>query len=102
MKRLIYSPDAIEKLREIDLYLKMMYGDETASEIKKAINARIKSLKTAELQGVSVRDLYGFNTNYRRIFTNHYHIFYRVDAETIFIVAIFHEREDFISRLFGE
>ena len=101
MKKLIYTPDAIEKLQETELYLKMMFGDEIAASTKQKIRERIRSLKTAEMQGISVRDVYGIDSDYRKIYTSHHHVFYRIEEDTIRIIAIFHEREDFIRKLFG-
>lgn len=101
MKKLIYTPDAIEKLQETELYLKMMLGNEIAAENKRTIRERIRSLKTAEMQGISVRDVYGIETDYRKIYTSHHHVFYRIEEDTIRVIAIFHEREDLIRRLFG-
>ena len=101
MKKLIYTPDAIEKLQESELYLKMMFGNEIAAETKRTILERIRSLKKIEMQGISVRDVYGIETDYRKIYTSHYHVFYRIETDAICIIAIFHEREDFIRKLFG-
>ena len=101
MKKLIYTPDTIEKLQETELYLKMMFGNEIAAETKRKICERIRSLKTAEMQGISVRGVYGIEIDYRKIYTSHHHVFYRIEEDAIRVIAIFHEREDFIRKLFG-
>ena len=79
-----------------------MFGNEIAAKTKRTIRERIRSLKTAEMQGISVRDVYGIETDYRKIYTSHHHIFYRIEEDTIRVIAIFHEREDFIRKLFGK
>ncbi len=101
MKKLVYTPDAIEKLQETGLYLTMMFGSEIAVNTKRKIRERIRSLKTAEMQGISVQDVYGIETDYRKIYTSHHHVFYRIEEDTIRVIAIFHEREDHIRKLFG-
>ena len=101
MKKLIYTPDAIEKLQDIEQYLKIMFGSETAAEVKNSLRSAIRTLKTTENIGSSVRDVYGIDTDYRKLFINHYHIFYRIEPNVIRIIAIFHEREDFIRKMFG-
>lgn len=56
MKKVVYSPDAIEKIQKIERQVRAEYGDNTARKVKKAITARIRSLQTLEEQGVSMYD----------------------------------------------
>ena len=48
MKKIVYSPDAIEKIQKIERQVHAEYGDKTARKVKKAITAKISSLQTLE------------------------------------------------------
>lgn len=101
MKKIVYSPDAIEKIQKIERQVRAEYGDNTARKVKKAITARIRSLQTLEGQGVSMYDLFGVTPDYRRLFVAHNYVFYLIEGETIQIVNLYHEKEDFMYKLFG-
>lgn len=45
MKKVVYSPDAIEKIQKIERQVRAEYGDNTARKVKKAITTRIRSLQ---------------------------------------------------------
>jgi len=57
LKKVVYSPDAIEKIQKIERQVRAEYGDNTARKVKKAITARIRSLQALEEQDVSMYDL---------------------------------------------
>ena len=75
IEKIVYSPDAIEKIQKIERQVRGEYGDNIAQKVKKAITARIRSLQTLEGQGVSMYDLYGVTPDYRRLFVAHNYIF---------------------------
>ena len=101
MKKIVYSPDAIEKIQNIERHVRAEYGNKTAEKVKKTITARIRSLQRLEGQGVSMYDLYGVTPDYRRLFVAHNYIFYLLEGETIQIVNLYNEKEDFMYKLFG-
>lgn len=101
MKKIVYSPDAIEKIQKIERQVRAEYGNKTAQKVKKAITARIRSLQTLEEQGVSMYDLYGVTPDYRRLYVAHNYIFYYLEENVIQIVNLYNEKEDFMYKLFG-
>ena len=101
MKKIVYSPDAIEKIQKIERQVRAEYGNETAQKVKKSITARIRSLQSIERQGVSMYDMYGVTPDYRRIFVAHNYIFYLLEGKMIQIVNLYNEKEDFMYKLFG-
>ena len=101
MKKIYYSPDAIEKIREIERNVRLDFGDNTAKKVKKTITKRIRSLGALEMQGVSMFDMYGVMPDYRRIYVAHNYIFYLIEEKYIQIVNIYNEKEDFLYKLFG-
>lgn len=101
MKQVIYSPDAIEKIQQIGLYVAASHGQERATAVKKKITSRIRSLEKSERQGVPVTGPYGLMTEYRRLYVAPNNIFYRIEGDIIRIIDIYHEKEDFAYKLFG-
>ena len=82
-------------------YVSSEFGLQTAKDTKRLFQKRIKSLRSFPYQGESIRDIYGFDTNLRRLYIPPNNIIYEVDEEKIEINDIFHDREDFIMKLFG-
>lgn len=101
MKRLIYSPDSYEKIKKIKQYLISEYGKETAANITNQLQKQIKNLKANPYLGISLHEIYGIETNFRKLYAVHNHIIYRVEDNNIYIVNIYDEREDFLYKLFG-
>ena len=101
MKRLIFTPKAIRKINQIEKYISSEFGSQAAKDAKRLLKKRIKSLKSFPYQGESIRDIYGFDTSLRRLYVSPNNIIYEVSEDIIKINDIFHEREDFIMKLFG-
>ena len=101
MKKIVYSPDAIEKIQMIERQVRAEYGNQTAQKVKKTITARIRSLQTLEGQGVSMYDLYGVTPDYRRLYVAHNYVFYYIEGNVIQIVNLYNEKENFMYKLFG-
>ncbi len=101
MKRIVYSPEAIKKIREIYRSVRSEHGEEKAREVKRAITGRIRLLKTMEKQGISMYEMYGVLPDYRKLYVQHNHVFYLIEDKTIRIVGVYHEKEDFMWKLFG-
>ncbi len=101
MKRIEYSPEALEKIQQIGSYIASRYGRTKAKEIKKTITRRIRDLGDNENIGQSVEALFGIPTDYRVLYVAHNYVFYRSDSTTVYVVKIYNEREDFLYHLFG-
>lgn len=65
------------------------------------IKKRLNSLKEFPNQGMSVRAMFGVESDYEFIFVSHNYIFYTQNEKIIYIVNIYDEREDFMYKLFG-
>ena len=101
MKKLVYSPDYRERIKELKSYLNAQFGAETENKTIKEITERLHLLPSNEHLGVSVREMFGVDTDYRYVFVAHQYVFYRIGGEHIYIINIYHEREDFMQKLFG-
>lgn len=101
MKKLQYSPDAVEKLREIKQDVSARYGHKKAEAVIQKMTKEFRSLQQFENKGSSVENLIGIPCDYRMLYVQHNYAFYRIEENTVRITDIFHEREDFMWRLFG-
>ena len=101
MKALKYSPDYTEKMREIKKHLDFQFGVDVRKRVIKAIGNRVRSLRDHENIGISVRDMYGVDTDCLCIFVEKNYVFYRIEPDCIYIINIYNEREDFMFKLFG-
>ena len=96
MKKILYSPNAIEKLQKIKWNIRVKYGVQISNRIIKNILSAIKELRTYENKGVSVARMTGIPCEYRMIFAEHNYVFYKIEKTAILIIDIYNEKEDFM------
>lgn len=101
MKRLEYSPEAALKLRNIKRDVTVKFGADVAKRVVSNITIALRRLQQFEESGISVEKTIGAPCDYFMVYAEHNYVFYRITKETIYIVDIFHEREDFMWKLFG-
>ena len=101
MKQLQYSPDAIEKLQQIRQDITARYGAQKAKAVIREMTKSFRDLQQFENKGPSVENLIGIPCDYRMLYVQHNYAFYRVENDVIRITDIFHEKEDFMWKLFG-
>ena len=101
MKKITYTPDAADKLRALKTTIAQEYGTETAKKIVKRIMDAIRSLREQEEKGPQVSQMFGINSDYRYLFICRNYVFYRIEDHYIRIINLYHEREDFMWKLFG-
>lgn len=100
MKKVEYSQIAIRKLKELKARLSDEYGTEISTKTIKQITTAIRNLALFERRGISVSTMYDLKSDYFYLYLRHYYIFYRIEQDKIYIVDIFHEKEDFMYKLF--
>lgn len=88
-----YSLDASDKLRQI----KQAAGTRTLGTLMHAIRLLSSNPKMCP----KIEDLLGIPSPYYFLHKEHNYIFYRIENETIFVTDIYHEREDFLWKMFG-
>ena len=101
MKKIKYTPDAAEKLRELKKTISQQYGSDKAKEIVKSITSAIRDLGENERKGPEVSRMFGIGTDYRYLFVSRNYVFYRIEDDCIRVINLYHEREDFMWHLFG-
>lgn len=101
MKKLKYSPDALEKLQEIKRDITTKFGAEAANTIIKKMTRSFRDLQQFEYKGPAVESVLGIPCDYRFLYVQHNYAFYRVEDDVVWIVDIYNEKEDFMWKLFG-
>ena len=100
MKIIEYTPNAADKLRMLNQYITLYYGTKKAKEVTTKITRSIHGLINNENMGVSVKNMFDVSSDYRYIFVAKNYVFYRIENDKIKVIDIFHEKEDFIGKLF--
>ncbi|MBQ6293361.1 MAG: type II toxin-antitoxin system RelE/ParE family toxin [Lachnospiraceae bacterium] len=101
MKKLEFSPLVRNKLRRLKLHLLSEYGDTTAIKILRGIIEDAEKLMMFDEIGTDISKLYDLDTEYWYLFTHQHYLIFRREKKKVIIVQIFHEREDFMMKLFG-
>ena len=98
--KLKYSPDASDKLRELNKHISANYGKPVAAKIVSKIMGEVRDLQNNPEKGPSVEAMLGIPTPYRFLHIEQNYAFYRIENGTIYVTDIYNEREDFMWRMF--
>ena len=101
MKKIKYTPDAVDKLRALKKAILQEYGSDSAKKIVKSITDAIRGLCDYEEKGSEVSKMFDVASDYRYIFVSRNYVFYRIEDKYIRIINLYHEKEDFMWHLFG-
>lgn len=101
MKRLEYSPLVKRKFTKLRKHLLEEYASETVDKILQGMMDDADTLMQFEESGVNIAKLYNIDTEYWYLFTHQHYLIYRIEKEKVIIVQMFHEKEDFMMKLFG-
>lgn len=101
MYRLEYSPKAIEDLKGISDHITHNWGKNTADRILKNIISDIKKLEHHPLLGPNLGRVMDITTEYRYLFTEKNYVFYNIEFNSVKIIRILKENQDFIRHLLG-
>lgn len=101
MKKLRYTPVYKEKIEKLRKYLDVQFGQDVRKGIFLKLHQRLKMLKSYEDMGISVRDMFGIDCDYRYLYVIKNYIFYLIEDDAIYIIDIYNEREDFMMKMFG-
>lgn len=101
MRKIEYSQIVRRKLKIVKTELTVKYGEEFS---KKSVGNMMSTIRRLELfsnSGIRIADMYEIDTDYYYIFVNHNYFIYRMEKDKIVVVNMFHEKEDFMLKLFG-
>lgn len=102
MARLEYSQIVRRKLKQLEAEFTQTYGEAKAKEILGRMVGSLRKLEIFPQAGAMISLRYGIACDYRYLFAEHHYFFYRVKEEdTVIVLEMLHEREDFMRKLFG-
>lgn len=102
MVKLEYSQIVRRKLKKLRAELTKSYGEDKSKMIMSKIVKGVRRLETFPQSGVRVSSKYDVICDYSYIFVEHNYFFYRMrDKNTLLILEMFNEKEDFMRQLFG-
>ena len=100
MKYVEYSLIVHRKLKDLGAELTEKYGERTAKQSVRTIIKAANGLDQFPKKGVAVSELYDIESEYRYLYVGHHYLFYRIEDGKVIVVEMFHEKEDFIWKLF--
>ena len=95
------TPKAHEDLERLYGYLSAEFGETRAKEIISSIYDDLESLANFPNLGTDIISKYGIHTSYLCLITNKNYAFYRIENDTIKIIRVLDQRQDFMQILFG-
>lgn len=100
--RVIYAPEAIRDLQEIQESIVEKFADiKLAEGVIRNITKDIRNLEMFPKMGTPVILSNDIEIGYRYLFCKHNYIFYKIDQETICISRVLNEKPEFMRILYG-
>lgn len=100
MPKLKYTPKALADLQGIKAYIVRQFGADRAEKGMNEITLVARQLELFPEKGPYLEELIDFPTNYRYLVVKPNYIFYRIEGDTVRIIRILNERQDFLQILF--
>ena len=101
MNKLVYSHIVKRKMLVLKDRISEHFDSDTATKVISGITKDADNLKEHEEIGTNIAQMYGIDTDYWYLFTNQHYLIYRIEPGVVTVVQMFHEREDFMMKLFG-
>jgi len=101
MPKLIYTPKALDDLQGIKTYVAKQFGENRAKTSVKEITSTAKQLEAFPGEGPRLEELIEYPTDYHYLVVKPNYVFYRVEGDTVRIIRILNEKQDFLQILFG-
>ncbi len=101
MNELVYSPIVKKKMLSLRDRLSEHFDPDMAKKVLTGIINDADELKTHEEIGTNIAQMYALDTEYWYLFTHQHYLIYKIEPGKVTVVQMFHEREDFMMKLFG-
>ena len=101
MYKIMYAPRALEDLQGIKTYISVNFGRDKAKDCVRELTKTVRQLERFPEEGQRLEELLDYPTDFYCWFVKPNYIFYRIDEDTIRIIRILNEKQDFLQILFG-
>ena len=88
-------------MQGIKAYIVRQFGTDKAKRILNEIASTARQLELFPEEGSWLEELVGYPTDYRYLVVKPNYIFYRNEGDTVRIIRILNEKQDFLQTLFG-
>ncbi|GIP33606.1 type II toxin-antitoxin system RelE/ParE family toxin [Paenibacillus sp. J2TS4] len=101
MAKVHYSHIALKDLQDLSGYILDNWGEHVAQRVLKKITTDIRKLEQYPTLGADLGKIIDVPTDYRYIFSEKNYVFYRIRADSIHIIRVLNEQQDYMQQLFG-
>jgi plasmid stabilization system protein ParE len=102
MSRVLYTQEALEDLQTIKARIIDNFCDEElAVKSLRKLMQQIQGIAEFPHMGMELEKIIGIHSDYYYLFRKSNYIFYRIENDSIKIIRILNERQDYIRILFG-
>lgn len=101
MPKLTYTPKALDDLQRIKVYVTQQFDEGRAKACVEEITSTAKQLEMFPEEGSCLENLIEYPTDYHYLIVKPNYVFYRVEGDTIRVIRILNEKQDFLQILFG-
>lgn len=101
MRKIMYAPRALEDLRGIKTYISVNFGRDKAKDCVRELTKTVRQLERFPEEGQRLEELLDYPTVFYYLFVKPNYIFYRIEEDTVRIIRILNEKQDFLQILFG-
>lgn len=101
MPKLKYTPKALDDLQRIKAYIVRQFGVDSAKGIMSEITLTARQLELFPEEDPCLEELIDYPTDYRYLVVKPHYIFYRNEGDTVKIIRILNEKQDFLQMLLG-
>lgn len=101
MYKIMYAPRALEDLQGIKTYISVNFGRDKANDCVQKLTKTVRQLERFPEEGQRLEELLDYPTVFYYLFVNQNYIFYRIEEDTVRIIRILNEKQDFLQILFG-
>lgn len=101
MFRLEYSPQALKDFQNIRMYIADEFGDGVAKRIIQKMAKDIRRLEMYPTSGRMLSSVIEVPTDYYYLYSKKNYVFYRIEEESVKIIRILNEKQDYVQILFG-
>lgn len=101
MYKIMYAPKALQDLQAIKTYITANFGADKAKSCVEDLTKTVRQLEAFPEEGRRLEELLDYPTDYCYLFVKPDYIFYRMEENTVRIVRILNEKQDFLQIPFG-
>lgn len=101
MYKIMYAPRALEDLQGIKTYIAGQFGGDRAKSRVRELIKTVRQLETFPEEGQRLNEILDYPTDYYYLCVKSNYIFYRFEDNSVKIIRILNEKQDFLRILFG-